>query len=91
MAKLWYSDIDVRTGHGPALSIKGKQFCFFREPASCGHPATISRVIQTRVFSRSAYRSDKVLAALYRSGEYAKRQPKLLAVCESGLKEKAIR
>ncbi|WFD20572.1 formate dehydrogenase [Malassezia caprae] len=38
-----------------------------------------------RAFSQSAYRADKVVAALYRGGEAAKRQPKLLATLENEL------
>ncbi|CCU98705.1 unnamed protein product [Malassezia sympodialis ATCC 42132] len=38
-----------------------------------------------RAFTQSATRADKVVAALYRGGEAAKRQPKLLATVENEL------
>lgn len=53
------------------------------------NPFVALRAVQTRSFSGSARRADKVLAALYPGKEYAKRQPKLLATVENelGLRE----
>lgn len=52
-------------------------------------PTVLSRAIQARAFSASAISQDKVVAVLYKGGEAAKRQPRLLGAVENelGLRE----
>ena len=52
-------------------------------------PAASGSVRQARAFSQSSVSQDKVLAVLYRGGEAAKRQPRMLGAVENelGLRE----
>ena len=52
-------------------------------------PAASGSLRQARAFSRSSVSQDKVLAVLYRGGEAAKRQPRMLGAVENelGLRE----